>query len=115
MSEPISSAAIAAAAGAVLSLVLAFVPGLKARFAAIPQDDKPLIVLALCAAIAVVVLGLTCAGVDTGSGASCPALNAAAVYGVVANVIAAAGTAQIAFTVLVNPSTRNDPESPAKG
>lgn len=108
MEQPISSTAIAAAVGVVLSLVLAFVPGLKSKFAAIPTDDKPIIVLGLCALTALVLTGLACVGVDTGSGATCPAFEASSLWAIVANVIAAAGTAQITFAVLVNPSTRQD-------
>lgn len=103
MQAPVSSAAISAAVGFVLSLLIGFVPGLRAKLAAVPSQYKPLAVLGLCAVVAAALVGLACVGVDTGSGAVCPSPDLNSLYAFAASVLAALGGAQSAFALIVKP------------
>lgn len=103
------SKAVAGVFGVLLSLALAFVPKLKTKFAAIPQDDKPLFVLSVCAAISVALVALACVGIETGYGTVCPTFDANFFYGFIVNLVTAAGSAQVTFAAVVNPLTKDKP------
>ena len=105
----ILSQAISGAFGVLLSIALAFVPKLKTKFAAIDQDDKPLYVLAGCFVIAIGLVALACVGVNAGYGTVCPQFDVTFFYGFIANVITAAGSAQVTFAAVVNPLTKDKP------
>ncbi len=103
METPVSSAAISAAVGFVLSLLVGFVPGLRNKLASVPSQYKPLAVLGLCAVVAAALVGLACAGVDTGSGAVCPNPDLNSLFAFAASIVAAVGGAQSAFALIVKP------------
>lgn len=57
-----SSEALAAMVGAILSGVMAYTPGVKTKWAALPSDWKRLIMAGLMLAVAAGAYGLGCAG-----------------------------------------------------
>jgi len=60
-----TSQALAAAAGILLSLLFSYIPGLNTKFAALAKETKQLIMLGLLLVVAVCAFGLACAGVLT--------------------------------------------------
>lgn len=53
---------IATVAGALLSLLFAYVPGLKEKFGALEDDQKRLVMLGLLVITALALVGVTCGG-----------------------------------------------------
>ena len=61
MSEiTITSAAVAGIAGALLSLIFSYVPGLNSKFAALPKETEQLIMAGLMLLATVIIMGLGC-------------------------------------------------------
>jgi hypothetical protein len=61
---------LAAVAGVVLSLAFSYIPGLRVAFAGLMPEVKRLVMLGLLAAVAIVIMLLSCSGVVS-SGLSC--------------------------------------------
>ena len=59
----VTPAVLAAIAGAVLSLAFSYIPGLNAKFAALPSENKSLIMAVMLLLASLAVYGLGCAGI----------------------------------------------------
>jgi hypothetical protein len=69
--EVVSPETLAAAAGALLSLLFSFAPGLKERYEALPSDLKRLVMLAALVVCALASFGLACGLPESAYAAQC--------------------------------------------
>jgi hypothetical protein len=86
-----------AIAGAALSLIFSYVPGLRERFASLPKEYQQLWMTGLIVAIAGAVFGLACAGVLTDLTGLIVSCDKAGALGLLRAILIAATANQVAY------------------